>query len=181
MWDAALQVAESEASGSNASKAVAHILEQLVCAHYELGDLERAEDVCKRALIIISSHYGSRHTKAGNCLNNLAGIYFRGKRYSDAEAICHTVLSIYEMSYGRQHPEVGLALHNLAMIYHAQKKYMHAEKHYRRAFALTAAGLKPTDPTAVKVATNYATLLESTGRKSEAERIRGKLQSAKHN
>jgi tetratricopeptide (TPR) repeat protein len=173
LWQTALKLlAKTEVASASVSRVA--ILERLACAYYDTGSIEEAEVFLKRAAVAISNVYGSHHVKMGGCLNNLAGIHYRQRRYVESECVAHSVLAIYENQWGKNHPQVASALHNLGMIDHALGKYAHSERCYRRAYRIRSTAFGAFHPLSVKVILNYSALLEATGRVEEAEALRCK-------
>ncbi len=68
-----------------------------------------------------------------NPLNNLAGIYYAEKKYSDAEPLYKRSLAIVEKSLGPTHPSVGVILANYADLMKATGRTEEADKMVARA------------------------------------------------
>ena len=70
-------------------------------------------------------------------LTNLAFLYSKQGRYSDAEPLYKRALAINEKGLGPDHPAVALSLSNLAALYNDQGRYAEAEPLYKRALAIS--------------------------------------------
>jgi tetratricopeptide (TPR) repeat protein len=63
---------------------------------------------------------GPDHPDVGFSLNNLALVYMRQGRFTEAEPVFRRSLAIFEKALGAEHPNVGKALGNLAALYQSQ-------------------------------------------------------------
>lgn len=78
-------------------------------------------------MAIYEKALGPKHLKVASSLNNLAWLYDKKGRYSEAEPLYKRSLAIKEEVLGPEHTDVALALNNLAGIYQAQDRYGKAE------------------------------------------------------
>ena len=60
---------------------------------------------------------GASHARVGQTLNNLAIVYRRQGKYSEAEGLYKRALAIREKALGANHGDVGQTLNNLALVY----------------------------------------------------------------
>src|SRR5262249_52280480 len=105
-------------------------------------------------------------------LEAMVGVLWRMGKYEEAEPFAVTVFEIYEGRLGADHVDVGIMANNLAMLFHAQKKYAEAEQLYKRALGIRTKRGAPKHKDVKDLIANYIQLLEATGRKGDAEKLR---------
>lgn len=66
----------------------------------------------KRNLAISEKSLGPDHPDVGFSLNNLALVYMRQGRFTEAEPVFRRSLAIFEKALGAEHPNVGKAVGN---------------------------------------------------------------------
>ena len=102
-------------------------------------------------------------------LNNLAGLYRRQGRYSEAEPLYKQALEMYKRLLGEEHPSVATSLNNLAGLYRRQGRYSEAEPLYKQALEMYKRLLGEEHPSVATSLNNLAGLYRRQGRYSEAE------------
>jgi len=174
-WLAALQIAEC--FGANDSR-LAYTLDNAMCVCIASGKDDEALKYGQRALSIMQNLYGKKDLRAVNCMNNLAGIYYRQGLYAAAESLAVQVLTAYNKNLGKTHALIGLAAQNLAMTYQAQENYNLAELMYERALPIQKSSLGLTHPQVGALMENYANVLAVLGRDDKCELVRAELRGS---
>ena len=83
-------------------------------------------------------------------LNNLAGLYRKQGRYSEAEPFLLEELALRKRLLGEEHTNVGQSLNHLAYLYYEQGRYSEAESFYLQALSLYKDLLKENHPPLLK-------------------------------
>ena len=112
---------------------------------------------------------GPDHANVAISLNNLAQLYDKQGRYTDAEPLYKRSLAIFERVLGPDHPDVAQALNNLAELYRAQGRYSDAEPLLKRALAIREKALGPNHPDVAQALNNLAEFYRTQGRYADAE------------
>ncbi len=118
----------------------------------------------RRSLAIREKVYGPHHPAVGRTLNNLALLYRKQGRLSEAEPLYRRNLAIVEKSLGTDHQDVGTALSNLADLYGAQGRIVESESLFRRGVAIREKALGPDHPDVATSRGNIADLYRKQGR-----------------
>jgi tetratricopeptide (TPR) repeat protein len=95
----------------------------------------------QQQLAILEKALGPNNPGVATTAGNLAALYYRTGRYSDAEPLFKRVLAIMEETRGADHPDLPLAVRNLAQLYFNQGRYAEAEPLYKRSLGGTNASL----------------------------------------
>ena len=95
------------------------------------------------------------------------------KKYDQAEVLIKRFIKLCETTLGPEHLSVANGLYNLATIYHSEQKHELAEDAYKRGIKIRKAILGADHPDTKKLERNYASLLVSAGRTSEAQALIG--------
>lgn len=139
------------------------------------GELEKAEPLLKRALVINEKALGPKHSNTANSLHNLADIE------SDdalAEKLYQRALAIRERVLGPEHPECADTLNNLAELYLQMGKQTRTKLYLERAEPLLRRALKIREKVfgrehrdIVQSLSNLARCYHSQGKKAQAEAL----------
>src|SRR5262249_6356473 len=78
---------------------------------------------------------GASHARVGQTLNNLAIVYRRQGKYSEAEGLYKRALAINEQTLGTSHPNVAWTLNNMAVLYEGRGESGSALAYSRKATA----------------------------------------------
>src|SRR5262249_53289477 len=78
---------------------------------------------------------GASHARVGQTLNNLAIVYRRQGKYSEAEGLYKRALAINEQALGTSHPNVAWTLNNMAVLYEGRGESGSALAYSRKATA----------------------------------------------
>lgn len=104
-------------------------------------------------------------------LNNLAAVYEREGRYTEAEQYLQQALMIDQKNHGGNHPTVSRDLHNLALLYDREGKDAESERLHKMAISLDQQIFGPEHPNLALGLENYAGLLRKLNRTAEAEQL----------
>jgi CHAT domain-containing protein/Tfp pilus assembly protein PilF len=174
---------------------VARSLNNLAMLYLEQGRYAEAEPLYVRALGIEEKAQGYDHPNlvkspnvlatlsqmqdhqvlsrpcACSSLNNLAALYFKQQRYSEAEPLYVRALELVEKTQGAHHPAFATSLHNLATLYEEQGRYGEAESLYVRAQGIYEKALGGAHPNLATNLNGLALLYRAQGRYREAETL----------
>ena len=114
-------------------------------------------------MAIYQKELGPNHPDVALSLNNLACLYGKQGRYSDAEPLYKRSLAIGDEVLGPDHPVVALYLSNLAALYNDQGRYADAEPLLQRSLAVREKALGPDHPDVALSLTNLAIPLRQAG------------------
>jgi CHAT domain-containing protein/Flp pilus assembly protein TadD len=112
---------------------------------------------------------GKEHPAVAGSLNNLAALYERQGRYSQAEPLYRQALEMRQRLLGKEHPSVASSLNDLAILYESQGRYSEAEPLFRQALEMRQRLLGNEHPDVAGSLNNLAALYQRQGRYSEAE------------
>ena len=104
-------------------------------------------------------------------MNNLALVYDRTGKYSEAERLYVQATQIFKESLGDQHPFYAQSLDNLAGIYRETGDYTKAEQLYRQAMAIRRAVLGEQHPDYATSLANLALVYDEIGDYAKAESL----------
>ena len=147
---------------------VSRDLNNLALLYDNLGRLDEAEALYRRALAIAEKSLGPDHPDIANRLINLGSLLRDMNRRSEAEPLLRRALKIDEKSFGPVHPNVARDLDSLAGLLEADG-FVEAELLYGRAIAIEEASFGPDHPNVAKEANNMAVLPGHANRPAEAE------------
>jgi tetratricopeptide (TPR) repeat protein len=102
--------------------------------------------------------FKSDHSDVAASLNNLANLYDKQGRYSEAEPLYLDALEMIKRLFTGDHPYVATSLNNLAFFYHNQGRYSEAEPLYLEALAMSERVLETNHPTTITVRNNLQIL-----------------------
>jgi len=91
------------------------------------------------ALGILEQNLPPEHFGTASILNNLARLYYRRARYTEAEPLYLRSLAILENTLGSDHPAVAESLRNLADLYRAEGRAGEAEALDQRSVVIRRA------------------------------------------
>ena len=89
---------------------------------------------------------GSRHPDVASSLNNLALLYQKLDRPTDAERLYKRALTVAERALGPDHPNVATSLNNLALLYETLGRVADATSLYKRVVAIREKAWGPSHP-----------------------------------
>jgi tetratricopeptide (TPR) repeat protein len=136
----------------------------------QAGKYKEAAEVEERELALRERQAGGPDDPGvGLALNNLANIYRKLGRYTEAESLWKRSLAIREKAFGPEHPNVATALNNLALLYTDLNRHAEAEPLYQRSLAIREKVLGPDSPEVGLLLNNLALLYFYEGRYAGAE------------
>ncbi len=165
---------EIEARHGAASPHTARMLEDVARLHWAERDLQATERAYLRAIEIYAAD-PARDYELLRLRSALASVYLDAERPEDAERLGAEVLALLEEG-GTEGGPLAAVLDTLATAEARIGKHEEAEAHYRRGIEERD---KETDPAVTRhlrpLLQNYADLLRSTGRTSEADAIEARI------
>ena len=106
-----------------------------------------AEQVFKRALLIMEKSLGQNHPDVGTSLNHLANLYQEQRKFAEAElSLYERALALLEASLGPEHQDLTPVINSLVEVIKAQGKPEQAEPFYQQLLAIKEINLGPTHP-----------------------------------
>jgi tetratricopeptide (TPR) repeat protein len=135
-------MSQCESTGGPDNPRLGYLLGGLASIYESQGKLAEAEDCFKRALAIAPPDLEMRRESSKprfsvgaipSYLNNLASLYIKQGRYSEAEPLCKKALAMVEVQLGPNNPLIAPVLHNLARIGEAQGQHVEAQQLENRA------------------------------------------------
>jgi CHAT domain-containing protein/tetratricopeptide (TPR) repeat protein len=123
----------------------------------------------KRALEMREQAMPAGHPHIAQSLNNLAGLYWRQGRLTEAEPLFKHALELREAALPAGHPDIAQSLNNLAGLYWRQGRLTEAEPLYKRALELRQNVLPTGHPEIAQGLNNLGHLYQAQGRLTEAE------------
>ncbi|MFN0006540.1 MAG: tetratricopeptide repeat protein [Planctomycetota bacterium] len=125
-------------------------------AHFQLGEIEQADDLCRRSLEARRTRLGVDHTDTASSLCLHGRILARRGDFEGAERALLEALAFFEASLGRRHPTPARVRLRLAEVEHEAGKAAEAERFAREALA--DLDLMPDPPASLRV--DLETLLQ---------------------
>lgn len=107
-----------------------------VVKFFNEGKFDEALPLAKRVVELREKALGQNHVLVGDALANLASIYIRKQKLSDAESAFERVLNIYTTAYGAENLKLCGILDNLGWIKFAGRDYGKAEGYMERSLTI---------------------------------------------
>jgi tetratricopeptide (TPR) repeat protein len=146
-------------------------MHRLAVLYHKRGNFEKAERLYQEALTIYGLSCGTRDTRVGQLLNNVARLYIETFWYAEAEPLLARSLEIARHHYGAAHPKVARRLANMAELCAQTGRGEDAVKFFQQAAAIESRELGNDSPQTRSTMRACATLLRRLGRAAEAEPI----------
>jgi tetratricopeptide (TPR) repeat protein len=141
--------------------------------YHEAEPLYRqALEIAQQQLLIPTPNFASgiaKLTTIASILNNLALLFHKQGRYSEAESFYHQALEISQQLLGESDPLVATSLHNLAECYYLQGRYTEAEPLCLKSLHIRQQQLGESHPLVAQSLSNLAQLYTLQNRYGEAE------------
>lgn len=115
---------------------MAALTNNLSSCYREEGNLEMAEEMARRSIVIISDIPNSRLDLATSLIN-LGEVQTRLGKYEEAEQSLTTAISIYEKDAGGHDVHYAPAVAALGNMNYNRKNYAAAEENYKKALELS--------------------------------------------
>ncbi len=122
------------------------------------------------ALELYEKQLGPEHPDVAAVLNNLGVFYTNEGRFEEAEAAHQRALTIRREANPRGHSDIAQSKCNLAVVYHSRGDLTRAGELYRESLRDWEHMEKPPEDYEI-VASNYADLLRSLGKRRKARAI----------
>jgi tetratricopeptide (TPR) repeat protein len=135
------------------------------------GKLADTEIMFKRAIDIVEKSGPPGQLDLALYLGNLAVLYRKQQRYTEAERLARRALAIDESYFGAEHPNVAAQANDLALLLRETNRFAEAEILMRRALAIEEKLLGDEHPTVAIRLSNLGDLLRITNRSEEAESL----------
>jgi tetratricopeptide (TPR) repeat protein len=150
---------------------------QLAQSYAEQGNLEEAQRIYERILVLKMNELGPTHPRLAADLINLVGVLCMRGKFNQAEPFMRRVVHIYDSQPEPNEDKLADALNVLARIYYRQEKYTECERPLKRVMELRGRSCTQDDPIYIETLADYARLLRKTNRAAEAEEIYKRVQS----
>jgi tetratricopeptide (TPR) repeat protein len=149
-----------EVLGANHPVTAARI-NHLAYLYKSLGQLRKAEALCRRSLTLLEAKVGKDSLAVATALNNLAHLHHLLGGHSRAEPLYRRSLQIRLARLGKDHPAVAGSLHGLGALCQAMGQAGKAEALLRRSLAILEAR-RGKDSLEVALVLNSLALLYKT-------------------
>ncbi|MEO1210047.1 MAG: tetratricopeptide repeat protein [Cyanobacteria bacterium J06638_20] len=160
---------QAYAAGANTQELLETYLLPALEALAEVNAYQELKAVTSEFAGLLTALQDSDSPELLNALNQLALLYYRQGRYSEATPLLKRTLTQRQQSLGPDHPHTATSLNNLAALYESMGRYGEAEPLYARSLVIREAQLGPDHPDTATSLNNLAALYESMGRYGEAE------------
>jgi tetratricopeptide (TPR) repeat protein len=167
---------EGEAVGD--PLAVARLQHLLGNALRELGHLDQAEGVLRKARATREQLLGADHPDTLTSMNGLAELYLARGRHDEAEALYQQALAGRRRTLGPDHPDTLESMNGLAGLYDDRGRYGEAEALYKEALEGRRRTLPADHPDTLTSMNNLAAFYLERGRYDEAEPLLGQVLEA---
>ncbi|MBI4749668.1 MAG: tetratricopeptide repeat protein [Acidobacteria bacterium] len=97
---------------------------------------DQAITLAQQVLELAEKALGPDHSDVGDCLNNLAALYWGRGNYDKAEPLFIRALAITEQNFGPEHPDTVVGVNNLAQLYRAKGDFAKAAPLYQRSLVI---------------------------------------------
>ena len=159
-------VAEAEREGD--ALRLSSSLGNLAQLRYQQRDLDDAEALFRRSIVLREKAVGPDHVSVAQPLNNLAALHVARGEHAEAQGLLARALRVVEKHRPDTHPDVTVTLNNLAKLHFKRGDFAAAEPLLLRLLAAKQAGGKD-HPEVATVLTSLATLRLATGHPAQAE------------
>jgi tetratricopeptide (TPR) repeat protein len=150
---------------------LAPLLGNLATCYEQMGRLDKAALLYRRALSIKAKAKGVNEEEYATMHDSLGKIYMQEGKYKEARTEMIAALHILEKASPSGDLNVALNLSNIAQLDVAQRNYAEAEAFYKRAGAIIESVLGPDHLNTVTLSCALAELYKKEGRYNEAETL----------
>lgn len=147
---------------------VANDLNALAMSYISSHKYSQADVLLTRALSIYKKVYGANNILTIRTEATLAGVKLHLRQFDAAAKLYQSTLSFALGSLGPNHLESARILNDLAYLYYLQNRLKDALTYYQWALSSTQAAVGEKDPLYGACLKDYARVLRSMGRASEA-------------
>lgn len=134
----------------------------------KMGQLEKAKELCEKAVEIMKENGAQDSTNLLLILNELCGIYSRLEMYDKEFSLRKDVLKRAEELYGFEHYNVNIAKSNLADAYESLGDYKKAAELFKECYDWSVTNLGENHGETVRNLNRLARALRKTGKYDEA-------------
>ncbi len=138
----------------------------------DTGEYLEAENLYRRAILLLTEQYGPGALELAEPLHELAGLYIERRDFTKADRTLQRVLAIQNHHLGPANATARTA-NSLGLLSQHLRDHEAAEEHYLRAAAMTEAAGPANDPVRAAITHNLACLYGETGRTEQAEALLG--------
>lgn len=160
-------IAVLDAHGRTANAGI--VSDNLAVLYGQMGRLDEAETLHKRALQLLESTLGRDHRSAGQAAANFGAHLQERDRHDEAEPLLRRGLAIAEAQSPQDTVLVATIVDNLAGLMRRTSRAREARESLSRALNLFEHALPANHPTLAKVRNNLGRLLLDLGEHAEAE------------
>ncbi|MEO8440130.1 MAG: tetratricopeptide repeat protein [Spartobacteria bacterium] len=146
------------------------MLNNVALIYRRIGRQAEAEPCYLRALELYEEQLGLEHPDVAAVLNNLGVFYTSDGRLEEAEQAHERALAIRRRANPNGRSDIAQSHSNLAVVYHSRGEFDRAGELYRESLRGWENLEKPPEDYEI-VASNYADLLRSLGKKRKAATI----------
>lgn len=147
---------------------VANDLNALAMSYIASQKYSQADVLLTRALAIYKKVYGANNILTIRTEATLAGVKQHLRQFDAASALYRSTLNFALSALGPNHLESARILNDLAYLYYLQNRLKDALTYYQWALSSTQAAVGEKDPLYGACLKDYARVLRSMGRTSEA-------------
>ncbi len=104
--------------------------------YWEIGELERAETMHRRALALRQTALGKEHPEIARSMRRLGHVLWRRGQLDEAEKLGRGAVAMQSKLYGNEHLELAKSLTDLAAVFTWRDKPAEVEKLLREALAI---------------------------------------------
>jgi CHAT domain-containing protein/tetratricopeptide (TPR) repeat protein len=145
------------------------LLDNLAVMLSEIGRLDEAERLNKRALQLIEQALGRDHPEVGNAAANFGMLLYQARRDAEAEPLLRRGLTIAEAQSPQDNARIAVITDNLSALLRRTGRLEEALRYCQRALGLFEATLPPDHPSRATTLNNLGSILNQLGRYAEAE------------
>lgn len=135
----------------------------------ENRQLDEAEEVLQRALVIRDRELGPDHLEIARVLNELGSVAYRGRDADLATTRYEQALAMLEVAARLGHPEYSVTLTGLCSAMLLRRQFAEAEAYQVRSLKIRQRSLGPRHPLTAESMRVLAMVLRRTGDDEEAE------------
>lgn len=133
------------------------------------SQLDEAEPILRRVLVIREKSLGPEHADVAGTLANLANVSIERARYGDAEQYLQRALGIRQRALGPEHADTTMTLLSIGRIRHLEARYAEAERLFQQGLAALRKSLGPEHAYVAVALNNLAEVRKEQGRLAVAE------------
>lgn len=140
---------------------------------------QEAIGTINRALAIVTSKFGKKHSKPAAFYNVAGDVYCKAANYGKAEEIYNEALDLNTALWNGRHPEVAHAMHGLGIVYMNSSRSDAAEERFLESTKMTEETLGPLHPHMKDRLQDLAILYHQMGRDKKAAVVEYRIATCK--